>query len=143
VKSALALVLALLPIPVYAGVYKWTDEAGRAHYSDLPPPTAGATRLKLQSHAGPVQVTAAPGAGGGVTLFTTEWCGACRRAKAFLRENRIPFSEWDVEKSDYGAAKFAQLGGRGVPLITVGARKMLGFDPGRFMQLWQAEKSQP
>jgi glutaredoxin len=92
----------------------------------------------LQSYSGPVQVSQATGTDTGVTLYTTEWCGVCKRAKAFMKENNVPFSEWDVEKSDYGAAKFRQMGGRGVPLITIGSQKMMGFDANRFMQLWKA-----
>jgi hypothetical protein len=42
-----------------------------------------------------------------------------------------------VEKTEYGAIKFKQLGGSGVPVITVGAEKMMGFDAGRFMALWK------
>jgi glutaredoxin len=77
------------------------------------------------------------GADGGVTIYTTEWCGVCQRAKAFFRQNGVPFHEWDVEKTDYGAARFEQLGGSGVPLITVGAEKMMGFDANAFTALWK------
>jgi glutaredoxin len=135
--------LAMLAMPAFSGVYKWTDAQGRTHYSDAPPPTAKTTQLKLQSYSGPVQVSQATGADSGVTLYTTEWCGVCKRAKAFMKENNVPFSEWDVEKSDYGGAKFRQMGGRGVPLITVGSRKMMGFDANRFMQLWQDSQNKP
>lgn len=130
--------LAMLCMPAFSGVYKWTDAQGRTHYSDAPPPTAKITQLKLQSYSGPVQVSQATGTDTGVTLYTTEWCGVCKRAKAFMKENNVPFSEWDVEKSEYGAAKFRQMGGRGVPLITIGSQKMMGFDANRFMQLWKA-----
>ncbi len=142
-KFLLLLVLTTLTMPVFSGVYKWTDAQGRTHYSDAPPPTAKTTQLKLQSYSGPVQVGQATGADSGVTLYTTEWCGVCKRAKAFMKANNVPFSEWDVEKSDFGAAKFRQMGGRGVPLITVGSQKMMGFDPNRFMQLWQASQGTP
>jgi glutaredoxin len=133
--------LALLAAPAMAGVYKWTDSQGRIHYSDTPPPAAKATQLKLQSYTGPAQVSQSANADRGVTLYTTEWCGVCKRAKVFMKENGVPFSEWDVEKSDYGAAKFKQLGGRGVPLITIGPQVMKGFDAGRFMELWKNTQS--
>jgi len=131
----------LLALPASAGVYKWTDAQGRIQYSDTPPPAAMATQLKLQSYTGPVQVGRAIGADSGVTLYPTEWCGVCKRAKAFLKQNGVPFREWDVEKTDYGSVKFKQLGGSGVPLITVGAEKMMGFDAGRFMELWKGTQS--
>ncbi len=139
----LILLSLLLALPASAGVYKWTDAQGRIQYSDTPPPAARVTQLKLQSYTGPVQVSRAVGADSGVTIYTTEWCGVCKRAKAFLKQNGVPFREWDVEKTDYGSVKFKQLGGSGVPLITVGSEKMMGFDAGRFMELWKRAQGTP
>lgn len=133
----------LFATPVLAGVYKWTDAQGRIQYSDTPPPAAKASQLKLQTYTGPAQVSKVVGADSGVTLYTTEWCGVCKRAKAFMKQNGVPFREWDVEKTEYGAIKFKQLGGSGVPLITVGSEKMMGFDSGRFMELWKNAPSVP
>ena len=142
-KSFLILFSLWLSFPAVAGVHKWTDAQGRIQYSDTPPPAARATQLKLQTHTGPVQVSKAVGADSGVTLYTTEWCGVCKRAKAFMKQNGVPFSEWDVEKTEYGATKFRQLGGSGVPLITVGSEKMMGFDANRFMELWKSGQNRP
>lgn len=142
-KPHLILLALLFAFPAAAGVYRWTDAQGRIHYSDTPPPTAKSSQLKLQSFTGPVQVSQAIGADSGVTIYTTEWCGVCKRAKAFFRQNGVPFREWDVKKSDYGETKFKQLGGRGVPVITVGAEKMMGFDAGRFMVLWKKTQGKP
>jgi glutaredoxin len=136
-KRHLFLLASLLAFPASAGVYKWTDAQGQAHYSDTPSAAAQSTQLKLQSFSGPVQVSKAIGADSGVTIYTTEWCGVCQRAKAFFRQNGVPFHEWDVEKTDYGAAKFKQLGGSGVPVITVGKEKMMGFDANAFMSTWK------
>lgn len=136
-KPTLILLALLLAWPASAGVYKWTDAQGRVQYSDSPPPAARATQLRLQTYTGPVEVNRAIGADSGVTIYTTEWCGVCQRAKAFFKQNGVPFREWDVEKTEYGAIKFKQLGGSGVPVITVGAEKMMGFDAGRFMALWK------
>lgn len=136
-KPYLILLCLFFAWPAFAGVHKWTDAQGRVHYSDSPPPAAKSMQLKLQTHTGPVQVSQSSGADSGVTMYSTEWCGVCKRAKAFFKQNGVPFREWDVEKSDYGAARFKQLGGSGVPVITVGPDKMMGFDASRFMALWQ------
>jgi len=136
-KPTLILLALLLAWPAAAGVYKWTDTQGRIHYSDSPPPAAKTTQLRLQTYTGPVEVSRAVGTDSGVTIYTTEWCGVCQRAKAFFKQNGVPFREWDVEKTEYGAIKFKQLGGSGVPVITVGAEKMMGFDASRFMALWK------
>lgn len=136
-KPILILLALFLAWPASAGVYKWTDAQGRVQYSDSPPPAAKATQLRLQTYTGPVEVSRVIGADSGVTIYTTEWCGVCQRAKAFLRQNGVPFREWDVEKTEYGSIKFKQLGGSGVPVITVGSEKMMGFDANRFMALWK------
>ena len=136
-KPYLILLSLFLALPASAGVYKWKDAQGRIQYSDSPPPAAKSTQLKLQSFTGLVQVSRAIEADSGVTIYTTEWCGVCKRAKAFFAQNGIPFREWDVEKTEFGATKFKQLGGSGVPLITVGSEKMAGFDGGSFMEMWK------
>ncbi|HET9144397.1 glutaredoxin family protein [Actinophytocola sp.] len=35
-------------------------------------------------------------------MFGAEWCGDCRQAKAWLRDNEVPFEDVDVEH-DAGA----------------------------------------
>ena len=140
-KPCLILLAVLFALPASAGVYKWTDAQGRIHYSDSPPAAARTTQIKLQTYTGPVQISQAVGADSGVTIYTTEWCGVCQRAKAFFKQNGVPFREWDVEKSEYGAIKFRQLGGSGVLVITVGPEKMMGFDANRFMTLWKSAQS--
>jgi hypothetical protein len=39
--SLFGVVLALLVLPVQAGIYKWVDENGKVHYSQTPPPKEG------------------------------------------------------------------------------------------------------
>jgi len=140
-KPSLILLFLFLALPASAGVYKWTDAQGHMQYSDLPPAAAKAKQLKLQSFTGTAQVSQAIGADSGVTIYTTEWCGVCKRAKAFFKQNNVPFREWDVEKTEFGPIKFKQLGGSGVPLITVGSEKMAGFDASAFMALWKKSQS--
>jgi len=74
-------------------------------------------------------------ASGEVVLYTTTWCGACKKAKAWLQQKGISFSERDVER-DSGvteelAAKCARAGVRpdGVPVLDARGRMLVGFDP--------------
>lgn len=41
------------------------------------------------------------------TMYTTSWCGYCRRLKAGLRAAAIPFTEVDVEH-DHAAAQLVE-----------------------------------
>jgi hypothetical protein len=52
-----------------------------------------------------------------------------------MRQNGVPFREWDMEKTEYGETRFRQLGGTGIPLLTLGPDTMTGFDAERFMAL--------
>lgn len=64
-----------------------------------------------------------------VTMYSTSWCGYCKRARNWLQANGIPFTEKDVEKDPKGSAEFRKItGGRGgVPVITVGDEVIRGF----------------
>jgi glutaredoxin len=134
----LLLLLCLLAcVPVAAEIYRWTDADGRVHYSDKPPADRKAKQVKIKvpSITGPAIVTPAqPGATAPaearqpVKIFTTAWCGYCRKAKALLAARGVPYREIDVETSDSGQREYRELRGRGVPVILVGSQRMDGFD---------------
>jgi glutaredoxin len=143
---ATGLALAALANLALAGVYKWTDAQGRTHYSDAPPQNSGAQQVKLHinSYDGPAIVrprtslnTDAPPARADVVMYTTSWCASCKKAKAYLTGKGVPFRELDVEQSAEAHQQFQQLGGKGVPLILVGNKRMDGFDPGAMDGLLQ------
>jgi glutaredoxin-like YruB-family protein len=62
-----------------------------------------------------------------VVMYTTSQCPACRAAKEYLAKKGVPYQEIDVESSREGAEEFRKLGGRGVPLIVIGNKRMEGF----------------
>lgn len=64
-----------------------------------------------------------------VVLFSTSWCGYCRKAREYLNTNGIAHVEYDIEKSSEGKRRFDELGGRGVPLILVGDQAIRGWSP--------------
>lgn len=63
-----------------------------------------------------------------VVLYGTATCPYCTQARAHLRARKIPFADLDVDTSEKGRRDFARLGGKGVPLILVGERRMAGFN---------------
>ena len=69
-----------------------------------------------------------PGGGKKVVMYTTASCPACKVAKQYMAQKGIPYQEINVETSREGMAEYQKLGGRGVPLITVGDKKMTGFN---------------
>jgi glutaredoxin 3 len=67
-----------------------------------------------------------------VVLFSTSMCSWCRRAKRYFREHRVPFKEVDVERDPKVAQDIARkTGQRGVPVIKIGNRWIVGFDKER------------
>lgn len=74
-----------------------------------------------------------------VTVYSAEWCGACKQAKRWLESKKIPYLERDVEKDPKALSAMAEdarragvspesLGG-GVPVIVVGDKIFSGFNP--------------
>jgi glutaredoxin len=135
------MVLCLLATVANAEIYRWTDAHGRTHYSDKAPADRKVQQVKIrvQSISGPAIVTQAPASNSGtgtrsaaarepVKLFTTAWCGYCKKAKAHLAARGVPYQEIDVEGTDSARREFSALGGRGVPVILVGGQRMDGFD---------------
>ena len=132
-RALLLVAVFLLPGPGHAEagkVYKWTDAAGHIHFSDRPVDPANAEEIRIRTFSGSAEV--APESENGsearaVKIFTTTWCGVCRRAKAYLTSKGISFSEYDVETSEIGRQEYKRLAGKGVPIILVGNQKMNGF----------------
>lgn len=126
--------LIILPasLPGHAEVYKWIGEGGKVHYADKPPPGAGGDRIgaRIQSLAGPPTtdtVESALAAPGRIVMYTTQWCGYCRRAREHLRQRGIPFDDRDIERSAGARREFDRLGGKGVPVIVAGEHRMNGY----------------
>ena len=72
-----------------------------------------------------------------VTVFTKPGCGFCRKARRFLRAQKIPFSEYNLETDPSATKKLRQLANRaglspaalqGVPIIFVDDEVVVGFD---------------
>jgi glutaredoxin len=85
--------------------------------------------------------TAAPGTTPVVTIYGTSWCGACRAAREFLTERKIPFADKDIERDPDAARELAEKASKmgiptdRVPIIDVRGRLLLGFDKARIEAL--------
>lgn len=54
-----------------------------------------------------------------VEIFTAPFCPHCREAKAYLHEKKIPFREFNLERSREAEKRFLGMGAKSVPLIIV------------------------
>jgi glutaredoxin len=102
----------------------------RVEPSPMPAPASG--------DAGIAAAPPAPASGPPVvTIYGTSWCGACRAARQYFTEKRIPFADKDIERDPAAARELGEKASKlgiptdRVPVIDVRGRLMLGFDRAR------------
>ena len=135
----------LLSATASAEIYKWLDEQGRVQFGDRPPPEKKQQpiELKINTYSAPEIVYTPPeprkkkGKTPKIVMYSAEWCGVCKQARAYFRKNRIRYKEYDIDKSEEGRTQYRKLNGRGVPIIMVGKSRMNGFSSAHFDQLYQ------
>ena len=109
-----------------------------AAIAQLPP---GASSVLAGNHApGPAtpqpEIKSAPGKPV-VTIYGTSWCGACRTARQYFSDHKIPFADKDIEQDQDAARELAEKAAKmgiptdRVPVLDVRGRLLLGFDPAR------------
>ncbi len=65
-----------------------------------------------------------------VVMYSTAWCGVCKRARAYLVEKRIEFEEHDVDQNAAAREEYLRLNPRrSVPTIKIGDEVVVGFSP--------------
>jgi len=98
----------------------------------VPPPAAAATPPRPAPSEAELRaaLSATP-----IVMYSTTWCGVCRKAREFLAENGLQYREIDADTTPGGWAKVEQLTGqRGVPVIIVdGEVTAAGLSPQRVM----------
>ncbi len=116
-------------------VYRWVDENGEIHFSDRATTVWPVDEVEVEQ----VNTFTAPAVteridveepqqiNKRVVIYSTAWCNVCKTAKAYMKLKGINYTEYDIEKSPSAYQRFKELGGRGVPLITVGQYRMSGF----------------
>ena len=103
-----------MPSVLAAEIYKTIDENGRVVFSDKPSQSAEIVEVKVNSVEGPATVTdykSVLSSFNNVVMYSTEWCGVCKRAKKYMQKKGVKFKEYDIEKSSDAKRKFKKLGG--------------------------------
>jgi glutaredoxin len=120
-------------------LYHWTDDKGRVHVTDTPPPP-NAKSVQKKPIPGAAASGAAPSSGNEpyalqvarksnpVTLYTAPGCEACGEARKLLNARGVPFREVSVDsEKDLDELKKA-VGGNLVPSLVVGETAQKGFE---------------
>lgn len=146
--SLYSLLLLAINFSVQADVYKWVDESGRVHYGDKPSKRekANAEKIdaKISSYSsvtyslgeGRAENNKPPKSNQRVIMYSTAWCGYCKKARKYFKAKGIRFVEYDIEKNARAKQDYDALGGRGVPVILVGKQRMNGFSETGFDRLY-------
>lgn len=122
-----------------AQMYRWTDERGRVHITDTPPPRT-AKNVQSRPAAGYGEAASAPlpyalqraAKDYPVTLFTAPDCAPCGEARALLNKRGVPFREVSVVDEQQQAELQQVAGGLSVPTVRVGTRVQKGFESGAY-----------
>jgi len=65
-----------------------------------------------------------------VTLYGTDWCGVCDRARKYMNDKHIPFKDFDIDRDEQARTRAHALNPQGsVPTITINKELMIGFSP--------------
>ena len=139
--------LTVLLSPASQGeLYKWVDENGKVHYGDSPPKNAELRKItgevssfssvSVEPFVFDPKLITQRRISKNVVMYSTRWCGYCKKAKRHFRKNNISFSEYDIERNEQAAREYRALRGRGVPVILIGNQRMNGFDAGTFDRIY-------
>jgi glutaredoxin len=72
---------------------------------------------------------------GQVVMYATSWCPYCQQARNYFREQGISYVEHDIEKDAEARRAYQAFGGRVIPVIFVGKRRMNGFSVAGFNKI--------
>jgi arsenate reductase-like glutaredoxin family protein len=107
--------------------YRWTDDQGRVHYGDTPPPaSAKDVQRKKSGSAAPQARTQSAR----VTLYTAPNCTTpCRDARRVLDERGVVFTEVSVSDPASIAELKQAVGTDRIPALVIGTQALVGFSP--------------
>ena len=133
VRCAILVVLAVASSAAAAQIYRWTDENGKVHIGDTPPPP-GAKNVQKRQTPGAQPQTSEPGVPqelrgkSPVTLFSTPACGeSCSAARQLLNMRGVPFREVSVVDEKSMEELMKMVGADAVPSVVVGSAVQQGF----------------
>jgi len=72
-----------------------------------------------------------------VVMYCTDWCPACRRARAYFKVNNVPFEEVNITRDRAAAATVRSLTGgvESTPTFDVGGKIVVNFDVDKLNKL--------
>lgn len=72
---------------------------------------------------------------GSVVVYTAEWCPWCHKVVDFLKENKVKFTEKDVDKPENAQECMEKSGQGGIPVTIIDGQAVVGFDTKKLKEL--------
>lgn len=149
-RILLAVALCVATFGASAQLYRWTDDKGRVHITDTPPPPS-AKGVKKTVPQGSAPESATPQSSGPepfalqqarknfpVTLYTVPECEACTAARSLLNKRGVPFKEVSVTEPALQEEFKKTIGGNTVPAMVVGSTVQKGYEEAAYQRLLDA-----
>ena len=71
-----------------------------------------------------------------VVIYSTPSCQYCQMTKGFLKENNVPFTDYDVSQDEAKRAEMVEESGQmGVPVIDIEGEIIVGFNEAKLKEL--------
>lgn len=115
-RTRAVLTVAMVPAVFAVGLYG-ALAMRHVYHAAFPPPAyaTGDHRALFERHGNPVVV------------YATATCPYCGQARALLSSLSVAYTELRIDESTDAEAEFRALGGRGVPLLFIGDRRIAGY----------------
>lgn len=146
-----------------AQIEKWVDQDGKIHYGSYSPGDVQSKSLEnapitFSNGSSQVELPVEVQQGGDerplglskpnfekqdanapqiAVLFTTSWCGYCKKARAYMARNGIAYMDFDIEKDGNARAEYRRYKGKGVPLLVMGNKTLRGFNSKRYNRFFK------
>jgi glutaredoxin len=147
-RPVLAVLLLVACAAAHAQLYRWTDDKGRVHITDTPPPASARDVQKRQASSAPAPAGAAatPQPAGQVpfelsaamkefpvVLYTSPNCAeGCAYAREHLNKRGVPFKEVQVWNEETNEELKKLSGANQVPTLVVGSSVHKGYQRSAF-----------
>ncbi len=141
--------------------YRYTDDQGRIHFvqgpGDVPSryrkdadtlevtselirpeqPSAAPARPRQRAFAyDPAQEPQRHQGNAEVVIYTTTWCGWCRKTLAWLDARGVDYDNRDIESDPRAREELiAKTGSTSIPVVEVDGRIIRGYSPGKMQRL--------
>ena len=125
----------------YCEIYKWVDDEGKVYFGDKKPDQFEAENLelKINTYTSVTYDVSIFDHDKNVVMYSTAWCGYCKKARKYFKKNNIPYTDYDIEKDAKANMRYKKMGATGIPVILVGKKRMNGFSAEGFERFYQPQ----